>query len=263
MPLIEWNPNLVAVQAFGLTIHWYGALFAMAFLIGSWILGHFFKRERIPKKHLDPLLITMVLSTVVGARLGHCLFYAPEYYLANPMDILKVWEGGLASHGATIGILLGLWIFSIKVKATPFLWLIDRLVVTIALGGAMIRFGNFINGEILGKPTSGDWGVIFLRIDAIPRHPAQLYESLTYLALFGLLWLLYHKSEASRIPGRMGGIFLTITFGSRILIEMVKENQEAFEEGMLLNMGQLLSVPFILLGLFLILYGNKQRSLAP
>ena len=201
----------------------------------------------------------MALGTVIGARLGHCLFYEPDYYLSNPVEILKIWKGGLASHGAAIGILIALYLFVRKYKK-PFIWILDRIVVVVALGGALIRLGNLMNSEIYGVETSLPWGFVFVRNnEVVPKHPTQIYEALTYFFVFGLLFWIYLKTKGQFRSGTLFGLFLILVFGIRFLIEFIKEDQVPFEEGMTLNMGQLLSIPFVLLG-FGILYYYYRKS---
>ena len=174
--MLIWNADPIAVSIGPLSIHWYGLLFASAFIAGLQMMGRMFAREGRDRNDLDSLLGFVVIGTLVGARLGHCLLYDPAFYLSNPLDILKVWEGGLASHGGVVGILLAVWAFA-RTRTYPFLWLLDRIAVPAALGGAFIRVGNFMNSEILGHPASVPWAVVFVRIDGIPRHPVQLYDS--------------------------------------------------------------------------------------
>jgi len=205
---------------------------------------------------LDKLTIYMVVSTVIGARLGHCLFYEPDLYLANPISILYIWEGGLASHGAGIGIIVGLWIFSRKTQR-PFLWIIDRIAVVVALAGTFIRTGNLMNSEIFGNITTLPWGFRFLRASnpleqADPRHPTQIYEALSYLLIFFFLLFYYYRKDGKPRQGILIGWFLVLVFGMRFLIEFIKEPQVDFERSMTLNMGQLLSIPFIMIGVLLI-----------
>jgi prolipoprotein diacylglyceryl transferase len=256
---IVWdvNPEILSIGNFA--IRWYGLLFASGFVFGYFIMGSIFKREKIPQKLLDTLTTYMVVGTVIGARLGHCLFYEPEYYLADPIKILKVWEGGLASHGAAIGILIALWLFARKAKR-PYIWILDRIVIVVALAGFFIRMGNLMNSEIYGVETSLPWGFIFVRWqETMPKHPTQIYEGLSYLLIFGILYLIYKKKGISVKPGLLFGLFLVVLFSMRFLIEFIKEPQVGFEETMALNMGQLLSIPFILAGLyFLFLFKGKQ-----
>jgi phosphatidylglycerol:prolipoprotein diacylglycerol transferase len=199
---------------------------------------------------------------VIGARLGHCLFYEPGYYLKHPIEILKIWRGGLASHGAAIGILLALWLFVRKYKFS-FIWILDRIVVVVALGGAFIRLGNLMNSEIYGVQTSLPWGFVFIRnLEVVPKHPTQIYESLTYFLIFLLLLWLYYRNDGKPRPGLLFGLFLILVFGMRFLIEFIKEDQVAFESGMKLNLGQLLSIPFFLLGIGMLVWSRRRKKKA-
>lgn len=251
---IIWDvrPEIFTIGQF--SVRWYGLLFASGFVFGYFIMGSIFKREKIPQKMLDTLTTYMVVGTVIGARLGHCLFYEPAYYLSDPIKILKVWEGGLASHGAAIGILIALWLFVRKARK-PYIWVLDRVVIVVALAGFFIRMGNLMNSEIYGVETTLPWGFIFVRWNEIvPKHPTQIYEGLSYLLLFGLLYSIYRKQGPSVKPGLIFGLFLTILFTMRFIIEFIKESQVGFEDSMALNMGQILSIPFILLGLYLLFF---------
>lgn len=259
---ITWGPSPEIFSLGPIHIRYYSILFVSGFIIGYYIFLWFFKREKLPTDILDILLYTLLGATLIGARLGHCLFYEPEYYLANPIKILKVWEGGLASHGGAVAILIAIWIFVRKYGAKykfDYWWLFDRIGIATALAGAMIRLGNLMNSEIYGNPTDLPWGFIFtLRGETIPKHPTQLYEALSYLALFFLLMWMYKKYLPVIKRGTLFGIFLTVLFATRFLIEFVKEPQVSFEQGMALNMGQLLSIPFILFGLGLLFYSIKR-----
>jgi phosphatidylglycerol---prolipoprotein diacylglyceryl transferase len=371
---IIWSANPEIFPSLDwIEIRWYGFLFAMGFIIGQQIMYRIYKAEGKPQKDVDTLTLYMIIATILGARLGHVFFYEPKRYLSDPISILKTWEGGLASHGAAVGILLGIWLYSNylidinpfkgrfiwkrqKREGQSFLYVMDRMVILVALTGALIRFGNFMNAEIIGLPTENRSGVVFardiidrlemipqiervqvaksvngetgtagrvpvdivvdfdpgtastaqaaqvlesqvksilasysyitlhvdqpferdLRYDlgnrrgggiyaeihtlAIPRHPAQLYESISSALLFLLLlWLWIRKKE--RLPeGQLFGIFLVLLFTLRFLYEFVKENQVAFEEQMALNMGQLLSVPFIVMGIVLLLRARKNTT---
>lgn len=218
-----------------------------------------FKNENRPIDDINDLMWFMILGTVIGARLGHCLFYNPDYYLSNPLEIIKVWKGGLASHGAAIGILTAIYFYSKKKKNQSLLWVMDRVVITVALAGFFIRMGNLFNSEIVGHPTDVAWAFIFTSLDNIPRHPAQLYEALFYLSSFGILLFLYKKFDGKFKDGYLFGIFLILIFGFRIFVEFFKENQTYFEEGMILNMGQLLSIPLVIGGFYL-LYNARMRG---
>lgn len=194
----------------------------------------------------------MMVGTIAGARLGHCLFYDPAYYLTHPLKILMVWEGGLASHGGAIGILAALLLYSRKRPEQPYLWLLDRMVIAIALAGLFIRLGNFFNSEILGIPTDVPWAIIFDRIDSSPRHPAQLYEAVAYGSIFVGLYRLHHKLGAKTPTGLLFGLFLTSVFGFRFFIEFVKERQAAYGLDLPLSVGQLLSIPLFIAGIILL-----------
>ncbi len=261
-PEIFTIPELFSIGSFAVgpfPIRYYSVLFVSGFIIGYYIFLKFFKREGLPAEILDPLLYTLLGSAVIGARLGHCLFYEPEYYLARPLEIFKVWEGGLASHGGAIAILIAMWLYVRKYGRKynfDYLWLVDRVAVATPLAGALIRFGNLMNSEIYGNTTTLPWGFIFvLKGEVVPKHPTQLYESLAYLVTFGVLMLLYWKFLPKLKKGTLFGLFFIGIFGARFFIEFVKEPQVAFEQGMSLNMGQLLSIPFILFGIAIIIYG--------
>ena len=184
---IEWSVTPEIFHLGPVSVRWYGLLFAMAFVAGYFIMTWIFKKEGKPQPDLEQLSVYMIFGTVIGARLGHCLFYNPAYYLSNPIEIFKVWEGGLASHGAAIGILIAVYLFSKKKKNYSFLWIIDRIVIVVALAGTFIRLGNLFNSEIIGKPTDVSWAFIFTAVDDLPRHPTQLYESIAYFIIFLIL----------------------------------------------------------------------------
>lgn len=232
--------------------HWYGFLFAMAFVAGFAIESRLFRDAGRSMEELEQLLTYMLIATVVGARLGHILFYDPVFYLTHPTQILAVWEGGLASHGAAIGILLAMYLFVRKRRDMSFLWLADRVVVVVALGGAFIRTGNFVNSEIIGKPTELPWGVIFARIDMVPRHPTMLYEALLCLLVFAVLLVIYRRYRKQPPEGSLFGVFLLLLFGGRFLLEYTKVHQAEFAATWLFNMGQILSIPLIVMGLWLL-----------
>ena len=256
---ITWDvgPELFNIGPF--SVRWYGLLFAMAFIVGFKIMQWMYKRENKPESDVEQLTIYMIVGTVIGARLGHCLFYNPEYYLANPLEILMVWKGGLASHGASIGILISLYVYT-KKKKVSFLWQMDRVVVATALGGSFIRLGNLFNSEIIGKAADVPWAFIFTKVDNVPRHPTQLYESLGYLVIFLILFFIYKNKYKVLNDGFIFGLFLFLLFTFRIIVEFFKENQTGFEEGMAFNMGQLLSVPFVILGVILIVRSLKKNK---
>jgi len=257
---ITWSISPEIYSIGPIHIRYYGLLFALSFVVGFKIMEHIFNKENRSMDDLNDLVWYMILGTVIGARLGHCLFYNPEYYLANPIEILKIWTGGLASHGAAVGILTSIYFYSKKKKNQSFLWVMDRVVITVALAAVFIRMGNLFNSEIIGHPTDLAWGFIFTSVDNIPRHPAQLYEALFYLLSFVIIYFQYKKYDGKFNDGYLFGIFLILIFGFRIFVEYFKENQTYFEEGMLLNMGQLLSIPLVIAGIYFLYYSKKKGS---
>jgi len=247
---INWDASPEIFRAGPLAIRWYGLLFALAFVLGYLIMSRIYLGERRTQKDMEALTLSMIIGTIVGARLGHCFFYEPVYYLSNPIAILKVWEGGLASHGAAIGILIALWYYTKKRPKITMLWVLDRIVIVVALAGFLIRLGNFFNSEILGSPSEVPWAVVFSRVDDLPRHPAQLYEAFSYLLIFIYLYFSYQKKKNELTDGKLFGLFLILVFGARFVIEFFKEIQTDFETMLPLDMGQLLSIPFIVAGVF-------------
>lgn len=260
LDFITWNVNPELFSGF-VTVRWYGLMFAIGFLVGYEIVARMFKHEGAPERWLGILLIYVVVATIVGARLGHVFFYEWDVYRADPIKILYIWEGGLASHGGTVAIIIAVILFSVFVTKKSPLWTFDRLVIAIALVGGLIRLGNLFNSEIFGTATDLPWGFMFVRsrewhalYEGQAVHPTQIYEALCYFALFGLLMWMYWKKNAGERPGLLFGVFFIILFGSRFLIEFIKNPQEDFEVGMTLNMGQWLSVPFILMGVGFVIY---------
>lgn len=250
---INWNVDPEIFRIGPLAIRYYGLLWALAFYFGYIIFQRFVKNENLPEGFLDSLTMYMIVGTVIGARLGHCLFYEPSYYLSHPLEILFIWHGGLASHGAAIGILVALYLLG-KKWHMPMIYILDRVVIAVALGGACVRLGNFINSEIYGDITELPWGVIFERAgEVFPKHPTQIYEALAYLVLWGFLMFYYWKKKGKMNTGFVFGVFLIVLFTSRFLIEFIKEPQVDFESTMALNMGQLLSIPFILAGVYFVI----------
>lgn len=264
---MHWDisPTIGIFEGGPLQVRWYGLFFALSFVLGYQIMQYIFRKEGKNLKDLESLTLTMILGTVLGARLGHCIFYSPEYYLSNPIEILKIWEGGLASHGAMLGIPFALWIFSKKHKDFDYFWIIDRIVIVVALSGFFIRMGNFFNSEIVGKVTDVPWAIVFSRVDELPRHPSQIYEALSYLVIFMILAYRYvvnkyDETNSKMAKGKSLGLFLILIFGVRFFWEFTKENQVGFESNLILNMGQILSIPAVLFGfyLFFIFKGDKQ-----
>ncbi len=248
--MLHWNVNPELFHYGFIHIRYYSLMWMLAFLIGIYLFNWIYKREHKPLEDLDTLLVYMLLGTIIGARLGHCIFYDPGYYFSQPVRILKVWEGGLASHGAAIGILLALYLYARKRPDQPFLWLVDRMVIAVAIGGSFIRLGNFFNSEIIGRPAHVPWAVVFDRVDAIPRHPTQIYEALAYLLIFVYLLYKYKRQGAKTPHGQLFGLFLILVFGFRFFVEFFKEYQEPFEAHLPLDMGQILSIPLVLLGIY-------------
>lgn len=254
---INWNVNPDLITIGSLHIRYYSLFFVIGFWLGYRLFVYFYKRENLPVSLLDPLLFTLIVCTIVGARLGHVLFYQPDYYLAHPAEIFKIWHGGLASHGGAIAILIGLWWYARhygKKYRFDFLWILDRIGIAIAFAGMFIRLGNLMNSEIYGDVTDLPWGFVFLRNGEIfPKHPTQLYEALAYLIL-GIALLMLYRYRLGRLKrGFLFGLFLTGLFGARFLIEFIKEPQVEFEQTMTLNMGQLLSIPFVIAGIILMI----------
>lgn len=256
---ITWNVDPEIFSLGPLSVRYYGLFFAMAFVLGYYIFTRIFKIEKISIEVLDRLTIYMIVGTVLGARLGHVFFYQPDYYLSHPLEILAIWQGGLASHGAAIGILIALYLFARKEKK-PFIWILDRIVIAVALAGFFIRMGNLMNSEIYGIQTDLPWGFVFLRKnEVVPKHPTQIYEALAYLLIFFLLFRIYFKNKGKFKPGLLFSLFLILVFTARFFIEFIKEVQVPFEQGLALNMGQILSLPFIILGLVLLYRSLAQK----
>jgi len=258
LDFITWNVDPEIFDLGFIAPRWYGLLFASAFFFGYIILTKFFNKEGVPIKVLDTITTYMLVATIIGARLGHVFFYDWAYYSQHPVEILYIWQGGLASHGAAIGILLAIYYFSIKEKRS-FLWAMDRIVIVTALGGFLIRTGNLMNSEIYGHITDLPWGFIFVRDGMdVPRHPTQIYEALSYLLIFFYLMWYYKKKDGKTAHGYLLGMFLILVFGMRFFIEFLKEVQVAFENDMTLNMGQWLSIPLVIGGIYLVFNSRKK-----
>ncbi len=270
---ITWTADPILLDTSFFDLRWYSLMFLVGFLGGYKIIEKIFKREGAPESWLGSLLIYVMLGTIIGARLGHVFFYEWDQYSQDPIAIFKVWEGGLASHGGTIGVVLAVILFSKYTAHRNVLWTLDRLAIAVAMVAGLIRLGNLFNHEIYGHVTDVPWAFCFIDnirawqtgaepIFTAPSHPTQIYEALCYFALFGLMMWLYWKKNAQERQGLLLGIFFTWVFGSRFLIEFVKNNQVAWEDSMTLNMGQWLSVPFVLIGITLIIYALKRPRIA-
>lgn len=296
---IVWDFDPSVIPSWNMP-RWYGIMWAAGFMLGWFILNKIFKAEKAPEKWMDKTFIYVFVGGILGARLGHCLFYEPEEYLSNPIEILFIWEGGLASHGGALGVIIAAMVLSRKVIKKNVLYILDRLVVPTALAGCLIRLGNLFNHEIVGDVTTASYGFKFLRNDigaeqalsitglgqgqvseaytkiasdpmyadvlaAVPiRHAAQLYEAICYLLIFGVLMWLYWRTNAGRLKGFLLGAFFILVFGARFLIEFIKENQDGLDQQMnanLLNIGQILSIPLVLCGLFFVFRKVKEFKL--
>lgn len=267
MLYIVWDvdPTMFTLGSFEL--RYYGLMWVLALLLGERIMSVFAYREGYSPKIIETGFVWIILGAILGARIGHCLFYEFDYYITKPWAMLtEIRNGGMASHGSAIGMLLGMWITSRKCKM-PYIWWLDRLMIPVAIGGMFVRLGNLLNSEIVGSPTTLPWGFKFMRLrenwglsaDAVvAQHPTQLYEAICYLiTFFVLVWLYFKKDMARRMSGVMFGVGVLGIFLTRFFIELVKLDQEEFEAGMLLNMGQLLSIPFIVMAIWCIWKGSR------
>ena len=251
-----WQADPVLLDLGALQLRWYGLLFVGSFFLGMMIMKWIFKREGKDPSIVDDGMVYLLVGAVVGARLMHCFAYEPAFYLAHPLEIFKVWKGGLASHGGLIGVLIAAWLFAQKHRLS-YLWLLSRVAIPGALVAAFIRLGNFFNSEIVGIPTEKPWAVIFSRIDMLPRHPVQLYESLAYFALFLLFLLLYLRIKPSLVTRLFPGLFFVLVFTIRFFLEYVKTKQADYQWDIPLSTGQVLSIPFIVLGFLWIIWALK------
>ena len=306
---VTWDVSPIIAHLGPLTLRWYGLFFMSGFVVGTFVLTHMYRAEKVAASWVDTITVYMLVGTIVGARLGHCLFYDPVHYLSHPLEILKVWEGGLASHGATVGISLACWLFARQHKF-DFVWVVDRMVIVIGIGGALIRLGNLMNSEIVGRPAEVPWAFVFPRDTehllpaavplqagavpvaaeaatyadgsqgyrllpagtpppptapvAVPRHPTQLYEATFFVLLTALLYGLWHRTKERTPRGLLVGLFMVLLFSERFLGEFLKENQGAFDQQMMnatgLDLGQLLSLPLILIGLGVLWRAGKDPA---
>lgn len=259
LSFIHWNVNPEIFSLGPIHVRWYGLLFAVGFLFGYNHGEKMFKHENINPQWLESLFIYLIVATIVGARLGHVFFYGWDYYSQHPIEILYVWQGGLASHGGVLGIIIAMFLWSKIVSKRSILWILDRVVVPSVFVAALIRFGNLMNSEIYGIQTSLPWGVIFERNhEIVAKHPTQIYESLSYLLTFGVMLYMYWKTKAKDYQGMLVGVFFIMVFSARFFVEFIKEDQEAFEAGMSLNMGQWLSIPFVITGIILVILAIRK-----
>jgi prolipoprotein diacylglyceryl transferase len=259
MDYFTWNVSPVLLELGPLQLRWYGLLFVGSFFLGLLISKWIFRREGRDPELLDTLLIYALAGTVIGARLMHCLAYEPHYYLSNPLEILMVWKGGLASHGGMLGVIIALWLFCRRYKES-FFWLLSRITIPGLVVAAAVRFGNFFNSEILGKETDLPWAIIFERVDMLPRHPVQLYEAFSYLAILGLFVILYKKLAPEFTTRLFPGLFLFLMFTVRFLLEYTKTKQAAYTWEIPFSTGQMLSLPFIIIGLVWVIWAIKVNT---
>jgi len=267
---IDWNPNIELFKIGSFAIRYYSLMFVFAFIVGIQILKKIYKSENISMEKLDSVFVYLIVGTIVGARIGHFLFYDTKFLFEHPLEVLLPIKfdpfrftgyQGLASHGATIGIIIAMYFYSKKVLHKPLLWILDRIVIAVAIGAAFIRIGNLINSEIIGKPTNSDYGFIFRQLgEDFPRHPTQLYEAFSYLLLFLLFWYLYWKTDVKKKEGYLFGLFLVLLWTIRFVVEFFKEAQVADRGAWDLNTGQLLSIPMVLIGFYFMYRANKKAA---
>lgn len=271
---VVWNPDPELFNLFGISIRYYGLLWAVGIILGYFIVRYQYRDKKIDEKKFDPLFFYCFFGILIGARLGHCLFYEPAYYLANPLEIILPFKklstgewkftgyAGLASHGGTLGLIIALWLYVRKTKLN-FMDVLDMIAVATPIVACFIRLANLMNSEIIGNPTNVPWAFVFERVDMTPRHPAQLYEAIAYLIFFFIMIFLYKNYNKKLHRGFFFGLCLTLIFVFRFFIEFIKENQVGFEEGMNLNMGQWLSIPFVILGVGCMLAGKYFDKMYP
>lgn len=271
LSFITWTAFPEVFSLFdALTVRWYGLLWAIGFMLGYYVENKIYQRENLPEGTMDKVFLFMVFGTIIGARVGHCFFYEWDYFTEHPLEVLYVWKGGLSSHGGAFGILISLFIFSRNIHKS-YLWVLDRIIIAVAICGACIRFGNLMNHEIYGDPTTMPWGFSFMLHPfnenspmSEPSHPTQIYEMLYCLFTFAVTLFLYWKTEARKRTGLIFGVFLICVFFTRFMLEFIKRPQEDFESDMLINMGQILSIPFFVAGFALIVYNlltwNKVKA---
>jgi len=256
-----WNidPNIFKFGV--IQLRWYGVLFVASFFIGIEILKWVYRRESKDPAILENFLLFIIIGAVVGARLMHCFAYEPDYYLSHPMEVLYVWKGGLASHGGMLGVIIALYLFARRYRE-GFVWLMSRATLAGMVTAAFVRIGNFFNSEILGLPTDKPWAIIFSRIDNLPRHPVQLYEAAAYFVILGILLWLYRRSSFAFATKILPGVFLVLLFGARFLLEYTKTEQADYTTALPFTVGQMLSMPFVLIGLLWIFWAFANSTKA-
>lgn len=255
------NPEIFTIPYFDHPVRWYGLSWALGFLFSQQIMYYIYRKEGRPASEVDTLTLYVVIAAVLGARIGHFLFYEPAVFMTDPLQILLPPYSGLASHGAGIGVLIALWFFSKRMNVR-FLWIVDRMVIITALTGCLIRLGNLMNSEMVGLPTDMPWGFIFVEYDGIPRHPAQLYEAIYCLILFLFMFFTWKKKYTTLPNGLLTGWFLIILFSLRFFDEFLKLNQVTFEADLILNMGQILSIPYVIGGIIILIRVYRKRNTA-
>jgi prolipoprotein diacylglyceryl transferase len=256
--LLHWHFDPIALRVGWLSIHWYGLCWGLAFVQSALFAKRLLARAGFPGVDVEGLTTAAFLGTIIGARLAHCFFYDPALYLSHPLRIFALWEGGMASHGGAVGLLLTLaWALPRSAPGLPLLTLLDAIAMPAAIGGALVRIANFLNSEILGRPTDGSWGVIFDKVDALPRIPIQLFEAISYLAVAAWLAFVVLRLDGLKRRGNVAGHFFVLVFSARIVLEAWKTPQAAYEDGFTISVGQWLSVPFIAIGLWLVLRARK------
>ncbi len=265
---IDWDPSPILFKLGPVAIRYYSLMFVIAFMLGLHLMKKIFISEKIPLEKLDSLFIYSVVSILIGARLGHFLFYDPQFLIEKPLEVLLPVRfspkfeftgfAGLASHGAAIGVIIAMYLFSKKVLKKPILFILDRIVVPVAIGGMFVRLGNLMNSEIIGKATNSDYGFVFKKLgEDFPRHPAQLYEAISYLIIFVILWFVYWKTTKKEKSGYIFGLFFVLLWSARFLVEFFKEAQVDERTSWALNTGQWLSIPLVLVGLYFMFRKTK------
>jgi len=262
MDYLVWNVTPEIFSIGPIRVRWYGALFATGFICGYYLMRWIYRRENKNVAELENLLLYVAAGTIIGARLGHCLFYDPTFYLSHPWKILMIWEGGLASHGGGLGVLIAVYLYCRKYSVS-FLWLMDRLAITVALAGSFIRVGNLFNSEILGKAADVPWAIIFQRVDSVPRHPVQLYESLSYFVIFVISLLIYKFYFDKLKNGFLLGVVMVLIVSARIFLEFFKMPQAHYETGLDWSVGQLLSIPYLIAGFIIIFLALRKGKKEP